>query len=114
MIVCAVLYISAEHPELTREYINQGIVVEEITILAYGHDNGDKVLRALGGLLNEYASEDFIVGRFGGEEFVAIFKGKDKEKYESILDDMRVKFSEYAFDFMDTRLSFSSGLVICL
>ena len=65
-------------------------------------------------MLNEYASEDVIVGRFGGEEFVVIFKGKDKDEYESILDEIRVKFSEYAFDFMDRRLSFSSGLVKCV
>lgn len=79
----------------------------------YGHDNGDVVLERLGGLLNQYASDEIIVGRFGGEEFVIIFKGEDKEKYYTIVEEIRQKFSEYSFEFMKEKMTFSTGLVSC-
>jgi diguanylate cyclase (GGDEF)-like protein len=65
----------------------------------YGHDNGDVVLERLGGLLNQYVSDDIIVGRFGGEEFVIIFRGQAKNYYDTI-EEIRQRFSEFTFEFM--------------
>ncbi len=79
----------------------------------YGHDNGDIVLERLGGLLNQYASDDVVVGRFGGEEFVIIFKGENKENYYNVVEEIRQKFSEFAFEFMKENMTFSTGLVTC-
>lgn len=79
----------------------------------YGHDNGDKVLQALGKILRESSSEEMEVGRFGGEEFLIIFKGEEQEDYEKKMNELRKQFSECGFDFMDGRVSFSAGLVKC-
>lgn len=79
----------------------------------YGHDNGDVVLERLGGLLNQYATEEIIVGRFGGEEFVIIFKGNNKDEYYSIVEEIRQKFSEFTFEFMKENMTFSTGIVTC-
>ncbi|HYS47944.1 MAG TPA: diguanylate cyclase [Xanthobacteraceae bacterium] len=40
----------------------------------YGHDVGDKAIRAVAG---EAAAEDGIVGRLGGEEFALLLEGRD-------------------------------------
>jgi diguanylate cyclase (GGDEF)-like protein len=79
----------------------------------YGHDNGDIVLRTLGTLLNEYASPTLQVGRFGGEEFVIIFLDTNQKDYYTKLEELRVRFSNQDFDFMDEHVTFSAGLVIC-
>lgn len=41
----------------------------------HGHDAGDAILRAVGGLLNESLREDGHAFRLGGEEFVALMPG---------------------------------------
>jgi len=79
----------------------------------YGHDNGDKVLRALGALLNKYAGTEFEAGRFGGEEFIIILRGLPQENYVRKLEEIRKQFCELSFDFMSEKVSFSSGVVTC-
>jgi diguanylate cyclase (GGDEF)-like protein len=79
----------------------------------YGHDKGDIVLRCLGNILNEEASDNTIVGRFGGEEFVIILKDNDKNKYTNIVEKIREDFSKFSYDFMERNVTFSCGLVLC-
>ncbi len=79
----------------------------------YGHDNGDKVLHALGELLQKYSNEYMEAGRFGGEEFVIIFQGEAGQCYEEKLEEIRKEFSGLSFDFMKEKVSFSAGLVEC-
>ena len=43
----------------------------------YGHDVGDDVLRQFGRFLREMFNDDDIVGRFGGDEFIAFIKNDD-------------------------------------
>lgn len=42
---------------------------------AYGHDAGDAVLRAVGGVLDDSLREDGVAFRLGGEEFVLLMPG---------------------------------------
>lgn len=46
-----------------------------------GHDEGDRVLRALGGALRESVRASDRVGRYGGEEFVAILSGGQADPF---------------------------------
>jgi diguanylate cyclase len=55
----------------------------------HGHEAGDRVLRALASSLIEYAGDSFFVARHGGEEFVLLFYGLDKETARERLDMMR-------------------------
>ncbi|MDO4796495.1 MAG: GGDEF domain-containing protein [Coriobacteriales bacterium] len=43
----------------------------------YGHDVGDDVIRQLGGFLGKAFTADEIVGRFGGDEFIAFITNAD-------------------------------------
>lgn len=79
----------------------------------YGHDNGDIVLKKLGKLLNKYSSDYFHVGRFGGEEFVVVFLGEPQSEYAQTMDSIRQIFSEIKFDFMETNITFSAGVLSC-
>ena len=79
----------------------------------YGHDNGNIVLKVLGSLLNDYATKTEYVGRFGGEEFIIVFKDTSKEQCFFKLEKIRRDLNLYVFDFMDEKISFSAGLVCC-
>lgn len=46
-----------------------------------GHDEGDRVLRALGGALRESVRASDRVGRYGGEEFVVILSGGQADPF---------------------------------
>ncbi len=45
----------------------------------YGHERGDKVLASLGSILNKFSGPDFIVSRWGGEEFL-LYSFKEREE----------------------------------
>lgn len=55
----------------------------------FGHDGGDAVLAALGGLLRESVRGGDIACRHGGEEFVLILPGADVEETRRRADDLR-------------------------
>jgi len=54
-----------------------------------GHLSGDEVLKALSNLLQNVAHEDFIVGRWGGEEFVILAPHTDIDKAGQFAEELR-------------------------
>ncbi|MGD9092879.1 MAG: diguanylate cyclase [Anaerolineales bacterium] len=63
----------------------------------YGHAAGDSVLKSLSRLLRQRLQSNDIIGRYGGEEFVAILRGCMAEKALEIMDEIRTHFSEIEF-----------------
>ena len=61
----------------------------------YGHDEGDNVLRLVGGLLSEELGDN--VYRYGGEEFCAVFKGVSGEDAYMYVNKVRRKLEERDF-----------------
>lgn len=55
----------------------------------HGHDAGDRVLCAIANILSENASDQCFVARHGGEEFVVLFYGLDKDAALRKLDGIR-------------------------
>jgi len=55
----------------------------------HGHDAGDRVLVAIASTLNSAASDTCFVARHGGEEFVVLFYGHDKDEAFAKLDGIR-------------------------
>jgi diguanylate cyclase len=55
----------------------------------HGHEAGDRVLCAVAATLNETAGDACVVARHGGEEFVLLFDGMDKEEARAKLDMIR-------------------------
>jgi two-component system cell cycle response regulator len=56
----------------------------------YGHEAGDTVLAAFGGLLRRHTRQTDIVARFGGEEFVMLLPDTDLAEAVMIADRLRV------------------------
>ncbi len=55
----------------------------------HGHDAGDRVLVAIANTLSSNASDNCFVARHGGEEFVVLFYGLNKEEALEKLDGIR-------------------------
>jgi diguanylate cyclase len=55
----------------------------------HGHEAGDRVLCAVAATLNEHGGDGCFVARHGGEEFVLLFYGLDKEAARMKLDAIR-------------------------
>jgi diguanylate cyclase (GGDEF)-like protein len=71
----------------------------------YGHSAGDKVIRALANLLRQRLRKVDILGRYGGEEFLAVLPGCTPEDALKTLDDIRQSFAELRFFAQDVEFS---------
>ena len=55
----------------------------------HGHDAGDRILCAIANILSEHADDQCFVARHGGEEFVLLFYGLEKDEAFAKLDRIR-------------------------
>lgn len=63
----------------------------------YGHAVGDRVIVALAHLLKQRLRKTDIIGRYGGEEFVAILPECDPKTAKRLINDIRQRFSAISF-----------------
>lgn len=63
----------------------------------FGHEEGDRVLTAIGGLLQGALDAPAFAARYGGEEFVAVLPGYSTEKAAQVAERIRRRVEEAAF-----------------
>ncbi|NQD94598.1 diguanylate cyclase, partial [Pseudomonas sp. CrR25] len=63
----------------------------------YGHAAGDNVIRALANLLRQRLRRIDSLGRYGGEEFLAVLPDCLPDQAQRILDEIRQRFAELCF-----------------
>lgn len=81
----------------------------------HGHEAGDRILCAIANTLNEIAGDQCFVSRHGGEEFVMLFYGLDKEAAWRKLDGVRRVLASRRLTNRDTgkpfgKVTFSGGV----
>lgn len=62
----------------------------------YGHDNGDLCLKHFAKAMKTCFPEGSILGRYGGDEFVAYLKNATDEKVQEYMDQFQKKNSHFA------------------
>ena len=78
----------------------------------YGHPGGDEVLKAVANTLREACGEN-IVGRVGGEEFIAIIESKKDKTLEEYCESIRKSVIDLSIPFQDNKINITiSGGVI--
>ncbi len=65
---------------------------------SYGHDIGDMVLAGVAQTLVENVTEDCLVSRWGGEEFLIIFPNMNGDEARAIVDTIRARIKKIEFD----------------
>lgn len=63
----------------------------------YGHAVGDLVIKSIATLLRQRLRKSDLIGRYGGEEFVAVLPECDIEFARRILEDIRTRFAALQF-----------------
>ncbi|SDT14297.1 response regulator receiver modulated diguanylate cyclase [Halopseudomonas xinjiangensis] len=81
----------------------------------HGHGVGDNVIRALANLLRQRLRKIDRLGRYGGEEFVAVLPNCNTQDAKSILDDIRKGFEALQFSGSEGpfQCTFSAGVSAC-
>lgn len=64
---------------------------------SYGHPAGDNVIRALANLLRQRLRRVDSLGRYGGEEFLAVLPECPPEQAQRIVDEIRQRFADLRF-----------------
>ncbi len=80
----------------------------------YGHECGDVILSTFGKILNKSVKKYDIVGRYGGEEFVAIIHFNLNKELLEFLKKIKTIVTENRFKYQDKRIkvTFSAGVAI--
>jgi two-component system cell cycle response regulator len=78
----------------------------------YGHPTGDVVLYETARILRETAREIDMVGRYGGEEFIAILPNTTEEEAARFADRVRAAVEEHVYrdEATEIRMTCSSGV----
>ncbi|MBW8747404.1 MAG: GGDEF domain-containing protein [Acidobacteria bacterium] len=80
----------------------------------YGHPAGDSVLSRFAKALSEMLRPADALGRFGGEEFVAILPNTDEEGARVVAERLRERLRSLRFEFdSQLRLTASFGVTVC-
>ncbi len=64
---------------------------------SYGHPAGDKVIKAIAHLLRQRLRKMDAVGRYGGEEFVAVLPRCTRAEAHLLMEDIRKRFRDLTF-----------------
>ena len=74
----------------------------------HGHAVGDLVIKSIATLLRQRLRKSDLIGRYGGEEFLAVLPECDIKFARQILEDIRTRFA--ALQFSSTGQSFNCSL----
>ena len=77
---------------------------------AFGHDAGDKALKAFAMQLRQCSRRSDILGRYGGEEFCVLLPDTDAETAYGIAERMRLHSEDSAVDHQDRKISWTISI----
>lgn len=76
----------------------------------WGHKRGDQVLTIMAHSMAETVGSGGLVGRYGGEEFIAVLPGADLDLAASTAEAVRKRLEETSFDLPELRCTASFGV----
>ncbi|MCQ4086401.1 EAL domain-containing protein [Saccharibacillus sp. JS10] len=80
----------------------------------YGHSTGDRVLQSLARAIRKAAEPDWLLCRYGGDEFVVVLPTNDANKVRKAVDDLVEAFREEDMPLTDEEESPTLSIGVCL
>ncbi len=80
----------------------------------YSHECGDNVLIGISRILEKSLRSHDIVARWGGEEFICLLPGTDRNGAKNVAEKIRTKIGTSAFQCNDDTVFVTATLGICL
>ena len=78
----------------------------------FGHGRGDDVLAAVGAVLGEQLRASDFVGRMGGEEFVMLLPGTNREGAVEAAEKIRAAVAQITVPGVDRQITISIGIAL--
>ena len=78
----------------------------------YGHDRGDEVLAAVGSVISASLRDGDFAGRYGGEEFLVLLAGADRDAAVSAADRLRRAIAAVRVPGENCRVTASLGVAV--
>ncbi|MCX7694315.1 MAG: GGDEF domain-containing protein [Caloramator sp.] len=79
----------------------------------YGHLVGDKVLQEFSKTILAIKKRDFILFRYGGEEFLLFMPDTSKEESVAFCEEVRKRIENIKIEGLECKLTVSGGLYFC-
>lgn len=105
-------------PEAARPVNNIGVLLLDIDHFkklndTYGHDMGDKILKAFAAAVSANLREEDIFARWGGEEFVILCRNRTSEGLRSFAEKIRLLTQQFIFG-ADAEISITVSIGVTL
>ena len=78
----------------------------------FGHESGDEIIAHFAEILRQNIPASAFLGRYGGDEFIAILESCDKKMADQILSDIAEDTEKYNPSDCKAELSFSAGYAL--
>ncbi|HEX8025021.1 MAG TPA: diguanylate cyclase [Candidatus Limnocylindrales bacterium] len=112
------------HADALRERLDVADRRERSTILfdldhfgainkRHGHQVGDQILRSFAEVLRSRVRASDLVARFGGEEFVVILDGANRDEAVRLADEIRIAFRQRSIDNAESGLPITTVSAGC-
>ena len=80
----------------------------------FGHKMGDVLIQEIARILNKFTSDNIIVARIGGDEFVLIVAEKTKEEIEQLMNDISIEINKHNESVNNIKIKISVGYAYTL
>ena len=70
-------------------------VVDMFGFYTKGHSAGDQLILNFAQLLRKVIPEEDFVGRYGGDEFMAVIYDTNKQEIEGVLEKLRIEIEQH-------------------
>ena len=103
--------------DFSREYDEIAVVMIDIDHFkrindTFGHPTGDRVISEIASICHGSLRREDIVGRYGGEEFIAVLPNLDSENALNAMERLRSSVEETRIDLVDAALTVSIGVTV--
>lgn len=75
----------------------------------YGHKFGDVLIASFSSILRKYINDEVFIGRYGGDEFVAIIKNHDERRVLQMLESIQASVDKFNDEHHEIPIRFAYG-----